>query len=48
MDPQQRLLLECTAEVLAAAGAPSGGARDVLTGTFVGASSTDYNKLALR
>ena len=51
-DPQQRLLLECAAEVLPAFGSspPAAGraAATVVIGAFVGASSTDYNKLALR
>ncbi|GAX72978.1 hypothetical protein CEUSTIGMA_g431.t1, partial [Chlamydomonas eustigma] len=60
MDPQQRLLLDCSAEVLlrsgdpgAAAGLPSDHAGSWSTtqsvvGAFVGVSSADYNKLALR
>ena len=52
-DPQQRLLLECAAEVLPAFGSSppvAGRAADAtfVIGAFVGASSTDYNKLALR
>ncbi len=54
MDPQQRLLMEAAAEALSkheqqpAAPAVAASAWRARTGTFVGVSSTDYNKLALQ
>jgi acyl carrier protein len=45
MDPQQRLLLEVTAEVLSSSQS-NGGKEHLLTGTFVGLSSTDYAKVS--
>jgi acyl transferase domain-containing protein len=57
-DPQQRLLLDCAAEVLlttvdpvAGLSNPSGSLNvtpQPVVGAFVGISSADYNKLALR
>ena len=57
MDPQQRLLLECTAEVfvqpltagpIATVAAMAAGGRPAVTdwGVYIGASSTDYLRLA--
>jgi acyl transferase domain-containing protein len=52
MDPQQRLLLSCTAEVLmtgnGATGTYSGVGMASSTGTFVGVSSMDYNKMSMK
>ena len=55
MDPQQRLLLSCTAEALMTADTAAGSAMGLSgvgmvsgTGTFVGVSSMDYNKVSMK